>query len=192
MIEEWKDVIGYENYYSISNLGRFKRKNITYYRKTDGIKCTLSEKIVTPTIWNKGYPRVILECFGQAKSKSIFIHVLVAKHFIPNPNNYSQVNHIDGNKTNNKVDNLEWVSNKQNVLHSYRDEHMIHSNAIAVYQKDKNGNIINKFQTIRQAEEITGFSRKYISKAIKNRREYKGYYWSVWDRKLEMEESINE
>ena len=170
MEEIWKEVQGYEEYYLISNLGRLKRKHIVYYRKTDGRKCTLEEKIVNSFVNPKGYHRVRLEKFGQGEKHTTTLHILVAKHFIPNPNNYSQVNHKNGDKNDNSVENLEWMNNKLNVLHSYRDEHMVHSNAIAVIYYDEEGNELGKFQTLRQAEEETGFSRKYISKAIKNQK----------------------
>lgn len=73
-----------------------------------------TQHILKPQSNNKGYLRVIL-C-----GKKYFVHRLVAEKYIPNPNNYEQVNHIDGDKTNNNVNNLEWVSNLMNRAHAVK------------------------------------------------------------------------
>lgn len=187
MEEVWKDVEGYEEFYSISNLGRLKRKNIVYYRNTDGRKCTLKEKLVNPFENDKGYQRVRLEKFGLAEKFTTTLHILVAKHFIPNPNSCVQVNHIDGNKRNNCVSNLEWVNNKENILHSYRNGNMLHKNAKAIIQCDESGNEIARFQTMREAEEITKISQVKIREAIRENKVYKGFLWKDWNRKEEKE-----
>lgn len=193
MEEIWKEVQGYEEFYCISNLGRLKRKDIVYYRKTDGRKCTLKERIVTPFKNEKGYNRVRLEKFGLGEKFTTALHILVAKHFIPNPNNYTQVNHIDGNKDNNSISNLEWVNNQDNVLHSYRNENMLHKNAKAIIQCDENGNEVARYQTMRQAEEETSLKLdgRYMERAIKNNTIYKGFKWKTWNRKLENIEGEN-
>lgn len=193
MEEIWKEVQGYEEFYCISNLGRLKRKPIVYYRKTDGRKCTLKEKIVAPFKNKKGYNRVRLEKFGLSEKFTTTLHILVAKHFIPNPNNYTQVNHIDGNKDNNSISNLEWINNQENVLHSYRNENMLHGKAKAIIQCDENGNEITRFQTLKQAEEETSLKldSRYMDRAIKNNTIYKGFKWKAWDRKLESTEGEN-
>ena len=75
----------------------------------------------------KGYLRVSIS------GKLMFIHRLVAEKYIPNPNNYEQVNHKDGNKLNNNVDNLEWVTNQQNRNHAVENElHFMGENALGV------------------------------------------------------------
>lgn len=187
MEEIWKDVQGYEEFYCISNLGRLKRKPIVYYRKTDKRKCTLKEKIITPFQNSKGYLRVRLERFGLGEKFTTCLHVLVAKHFIENPQNLPQVNHKDGDKSNNTVSNLEWVDNKENVLHSYRNENMLHKNAKAIIQCDENGNEIARYQTMRQAEELTKISRAKIREAINKNKLYRGFLWKDWDRREEKE-----
>ena len=123
--EIWKDIDDYPNY-QISNYGRVKsipRKRV-------------KGKLLTPSRSNCGYLKIYL--MKDRKGYLVSIHRLVAKAFIPNPNNLPEVNHIDGNKENNCVDNLEWVTKKDNVLHrfrvlkqepfrKYKEEHIDHS-----------------------------------------------------------------
>ena len=103
--EEWRDVVGYEGLYQVSNLGRVKS-----FHKNNA-------KIITPKPDNHGYLRVVL-C-KDFKKKNRMVHVLVAQAFIPNPESKRQVNHIDGNKTNNHVSNLEWVTPAENIHHAF-------------------------------------------------------------------------
>ncbi|OPZ22220.1 MAG: NUMOD4 motif protein [bacterium ADurb.BinA186] len=109
--EIWKDVEGYPGY-SVSNLGRVfsPKREDSMGRPIRGSGHMLKYSIV------RGYFYIGLSKDG--KSKMHRVHRLVASAFIPNPNNYPTVNHIDGNKFNNCSENLEWASHKQNVLHA--------------------------------------------------------------------------
>lgn len=120
IIEEWKDCPEYEQVYQVSNLGRVKSKpvfveNDSLFGDEGGYVKHI--KIKNQTINRYGYMTTKL-CF-KGKCRRLTIHRLVAKAFIPNPNKYSQVNHIDGNKKNNSVTNLEWVSAAQNTKHAW-------------------------------------------------------------------------
>jgi len=103
MVEVWKDIKDYEELYYVSNLGRVKNsKGLIKSNRP----CT------------NGYLKTTLSKNG--KKTTLLLHRLVANAFISNPNNYSQVNHIDGVKTNNLVDNLEWCDQKYNMQHALK------------------------------------------------------------------------
>lgn len=103
--EEWRDVIGYEGYYQVSNLGRVKSL------QRDTVKILKSKPAIG------GYLRVVL-CKNETK-KNRPIHILVAQAFIPNPENKKQVNHLDGDKKNNCMDNLAWATPAENIAHAF-------------------------------------------------------------------------
>lgn len=117
--EIWKDVVGYEGLYKVSNLGRIKRTlKITrwvlknkLYKRIDKEKVLYQEKNTT------GYKVIRLHKNGEVLKRGV--HRLVAEAFIPNPYNKKTVNHKDGNKQNNCVENLEWATYRENNKHSY-------------------------------------------------------------------------
>ena len=115
MTEIWKDIQGYEGFYQISNLGNVKSLE-RVIDKGNGILQHRKERIMNKRESVDGY--YIAKLNVNKKSKSIAIHILVARHFIDNPNNYPEVNHKDCNRKNNQVDNLEWCTHQQNVEHS--------------------------------------------------------------------------
>ena len=109
--EIWKDIKGYEGLYQISNYGRVKRLVFV-----NNVCSKPKETIINPCVKDNKYLYVSLHKDGCRKNK--YIHRLVAEAFISNPNCYPVVNHIDYDVTNNKLDNLEWCSQKDNVEHS--------------------------------------------------------------------------
>lgn len=110
MQEIWKDIPNYEGLYQASNLGRIK--SIRYFNHVNN-QIYPREKILKPILNEKGYCRVDLSKSGESKRHRV--HRLVAKTFLPNPYNLLEVNHIDGNKQNNNVNNLEWCSHSYNM-----------------------------------------------------------------------------
>ena len=111
--EIWKNITGYEGVYQISNMGRVKCLRSWDVNLRDYID---KETMLNPTDNGKGY--LIIGLRKDKERKSHYIHRLVAQAFIDNPNNYGYVNHIDYNKKNNAVSNLEWCTQKNNVMHS--------------------------------------------------------------------------
>lgn len=110
--EIWKWIKGYENLYQISNFGRVKSFN----SKDKKIR------ILRPVLFKNGYLHVSLHKKEGDKliSKTPTIHSLVARAFIPNPENLPEINHIDGNKFNNHFENLEWCTTKKNAAHALK------------------------------------------------------------------------
>jgi len=124
--EVWKDIPGYEGYYQVSNFGRVKSlERIVHYKpgsKSDNFhNCHIvRERILAQRINTTGYYVVMLS--RVAKRKLVLVHRLIAIAFIPNqdPNTMKDINHKDGCRTNNDINNLEWCSRQYNVLHGYR------------------------------------------------------------------------
>lgn len=117
MLEEWRDIEGYEGLYQVSNLGRVKSLKSQYgYRKI----------ILKPRKNKYGYFH--LQLHNKGNIKDCTIHRLVAQAFIPNPNNYPQINHKDENKLNNNVSNLEWCTAKYNTNYGTRNQRSSKSN----------------------------------------------------------------
>lgn len=113
MNEEWRDVKGFEGIYQVSNLG-----NVRSLSRLDARGHSIKGKMLSTNVPIKaGYPCVNLKN-GKHKRLAVPIHRLVAENFIPNNDDLPQVNHIDGNKMNNSVDNLEWVSCSDNIRHA--------------------------------------------------------------------------
>lgn len=110
MTEIWKDIVSYEGLYQVSNLGRVK----SYYGKNG--RLTDKEKILSGKVDKDGYMEVRLCKKGQVTYKRV--HRIVASHFLCGDESL-QVNHKDGNKSNNCVDNLEYVTPKENVIHAH-------------------------------------------------------------------------
>lgn len=174
MEEIWKDVVGYENLYQVSNLGNVKSL------------CGKTPHLMKPQQNQYGYLHIGLRICN--KHKNFDVHRLVAQAFIPNPNNLPCINHIDENKSNNNVENLEWCTyyynnhyvtareRQGNKLINRKDE------SKPVLQFDKNGNFINEYPSIMDAERKTGIKNSSIGSMLKCR--YKtagGYIWKYKD-----------
>lgn len=113
----WKPVVGYESSYLVSNTGEVRSRN-RLVRDINHINRRLLERSLKPRVDRSGYVTVRLN--KEDKSKTCFVHRLVAEAFIPNPANLPEVNHKSGVKTDNTPANLEWVSHSENVKHAYR------------------------------------------------------------------------
>lgn len=123
MKEIWKDIEGYEGLYQISNLGNVKSLERIVH-KSNGVIQTRKERIMAKRVNTDGY--YIAKLNVDKKSKSIAIHILVAKHFVPNPLNLPEVNHLDCNRKNNVYTNLCWTTHQENVQYSASKGHYKH------------------------------------------------------------------
>jgi hypothetical protein len=179
--EIWKDVIGYEGLYQVSNFGRLK----SFWRK--------KEIIMKPSNNGWGYYFVSLRK-NETKIKSITIHRLVAEAFILNPENKEQVNHIDGNKLNNHVFNLEWCTRLENMRHGFKmgliktsKEHQINMtnkakdvNLKKVYKFSKDGNYIEEYNSLREAATLNNLQESNISACANKKTGVKSCGGFIW------------
>jgi len=143
------------------------------------------DKILTPKLNYDGYLRIQL--WNKGRNIFVSIHRLVAEAFIPNPDNKPFVNHIDGNKQNNRVDNLEWCTQQENIKHAYKmglsKVELNNPNTSTKVHQIKNGDIINTFPSTMEAERQTGICRSNISLACRTKKKngslrvVGGYNW---------------
>ncbi len=152
-MEEWRDIPGYENFYQVSNFGN--------------VRSIRFNKIRNMKSWDsKGY-RVVELCINNNRY-TVGVHQLVALAFIPNPENKPEVNHKDRNRSNNNVENLEWVTQSENVAHAYRNgvkPRPTYQNQ--PFQKEILDIIENKkYFSIREASRQTGHKRDTIRRSL--------------------------
>lgn len=182
MEEVWKPVKNYENEYLISNYGRLQ---------TIPRKGTFKIPIIRKTFLDKkGYE--VCSLVKNKKYKYIKIHRLVAEAFIPNPLNKEQVNHKDGNKQNNCVNNLEWVTNKENYEHSIktglRDVNktiniMTKIKEKPVNQYTKDNIFIKTWNSEKEASQFYNKKSSHICDVCKGKRNYAlGFIWKYADK----------
>lgn len=117
MLEIWRDIKGTNGYYQVSSWGRVKSVDRCVIG-SDGRQIMRKGKLLSPYITKKGYLKVALYLNNNGENTKFRIHRLVAETFIPNPQNLPEVNHIDGNKINNSVTNLEWCTGEYNREHA--------------------------------------------------------------------------
>jgi hypothetical protein len=122
--EIWKDIPGYENKYQVSNHGRFK--SLSRIMLMRGKHPYMSKDVIVIGGYNKyGYHTIGLRKENLAPKKTFIAHRIVAQVFIPNPENKPQVNHINGVKADNRVENLEWNTASENAIHAYNNKLMV-------------------------------------------------------------------
>ncbi|EEO6590804.1 hypothetical protein G6A65_002860 [Listeria monocytogenes] len=164
--EEWKDIIGFEGRYKISNTGKIVSLK---YNKTDEPKELKQEET------NRGYLRVTMRKDGESKRFSV--HRLVAMHFCGGYFPEAVVNHIDENSHNNNARNLEWVTQKENINSgtSLRRRSRTQSKAVEAY--DMEGNFVMKFYAAMEAERHGYFNGAVIKCCRGYLPHYKGLVW---------------
>lgn len=156
--EIWLPVVGNEKEFMISNYGRVKSLGRIIVRK-NGHTLTIHESILRHQLSQKGYAVVRL-----CNNKKALVHRLVAIAFIPNPNNKPEVNHIDHNKTNNRLENLEWVTSYENCTHKILNGRI---NYKAVVHIDDNGKIISRWASVNELSNEIGVIKGTVSSYIR-------------------------
>lgn len=178
--EEFRDIKGYEGLYQVSNYGRYK----------SFIKCNghpIVPRIMKVSYKSNGYLTVYLY------DRHSTCHRTVAEAFIPNPENKPQVNHINGDKTDNRVENLEWCTNGENQIHAYkigikkRKYGKDNINSKITIQYDLQMNEIARFASVGEASRITGISNSNIARCCRNKLKTAGGY--IWKYESEVVKS---
>lgn len=164
--ENWKPVEGYENY-EVSDFGRVKSSNCILKLRKD----------------KYGYLRISLR--KNRMLKTFTVHKLVATAFIPNPDNLSQVNHKNEDKTDNRVENLEWCTPKYNNSYGTRIERLVQSKTNGktskpVLQFSKTGDFIQEWPSLNEIKRVLGFAISGIYKCCLGRPHYNSAYNFIW------------
>lgn len=184
MKEVWKDITGYEGLYQISNLGRVK----SFWNTKEKILMNLKD--------NFGYLKVCL-C-KDGKKKQFKVHKLVAEAYIPNIENKKEVNHINGNKADNRAENLEWCTRSENMKHAYKNglqkptekqkqaikKYCKENKTKKIIQLDNNGDFIKEWNSGIEVEMNLGINRKNISQCLTKRSKTAGGF--KWEYKKEV------
>ena len=186
--EEWRDVLGFEELYQVSDLGKVRTI------KKGEAEMSQQEN-------RNGYLTVHLR--NKGVERRAMVHRLVAEAFIPNPDELRDVNHKNGNKADNRVENLEWVSHSDNMTHSFRE---LGKNVRHIVQIGLDGTFIERWNSIAEAAEATGICRTDIGACCRGERTMAGafewkyeedyeepkVYWYIGDRGEIFPEAVEE
>lgn len=169
--ETWKAVDGFEGFYEVSDLGNVRSLNY----KNMGIVENLN-----PIIDRYGYPRVCL-CLGGTQCNRT-IHRMVAQAFLKNPDNLPQINHINEDKTDNRVCNLEWCTAKHNNNHGTRNEriseHKRNTNCKEIWQLNLDGSVVRKWVSLNEIHRQLGYDISHIIRVCRGiKKTAYGYNW---------------
>ena len=174
IIEEWRTAVydseTYEGF-EVSNLGRIKSLN---YRRTG------KAELMNPSTNTDGYFQVGLR--KNKKTKTCYVHRLIAQTFIPNPDNLPEVNHIDEDKTNNRVDNLEWKTHRDNINHGTHNERSAKAKingkkSKKVLQLSLSGELIREWESTNECGR-NGFIQSAVCLCCQGKRKsHKGFRW---------------
>lgn len=192
MEEIWKDIEGYEGYYQVSNLGRVKSVDRTILRSSTPQK--VKGKIISQELLNTGYKVVSL--WYKKKRKAFTVHRLVAKAFLEKVDGKDFIDHINGIRTDNRVSNLRWCTQRENTnfpiarskyidankkrVENIRKFHSKHS--LWVEQLTPEGIVVKKWSSVKQASESLGILTSGIyASCVGKKKTAGGYKWKYVD-----------
>lgn len=193
MEELWKPVKDYEGLYEVSNLGNVRSIAHTtrVFRYGKPMDVFHPSKVLKPQERSHGYLAVCL--YGKGGKNGRFtqtsVHRMVAEAFVPNPRGCSEVNHIDEDKQNNRADNLEWCTRRENIRHGTCIERSVKKriNNVprqrAIQRYDLDGNLIDEFINAWDAERKLGIKKHCIYNSLYKGQRGNGYYWKFKDGK---------
>jgi hypothetical protein len=180
-MEIWRYIEGFEGLYRISTKGNVV--SLGKGKSTNPEFCKVRE--IKPRIKNNGYVQVKISKDG--KRYHFTLHRLVAMTFLMNNDNKPEVNHIDGNKQNNDITNLEWVTSSENQKHAFKIgkqkaiKDIDNKQSIKIRQLDLDGNIIYEWDSINQVKREIGFNTFGIIKCCKKEKKFKTAYGYKWE-----------
>lgn len=182
MEEVWKDVKDYQRIYQVSNTGKVRRLK--------GSPMTKDNRILVNKTKSSGYKFVCLSV--ESLCKYYHVHRLVAEAFIDNPENKKYVNHIDCDKSNNNVENLEWVTAKENSEHARKNIIFNYNNKIGIenkstkqiVQKDLDGNYLYLWDCVKNISSYYSIVETAINRACRNNTISIGFMWKYIDKKF--------
>lgn len=179
MNEQWKDVIGFEDLYEVSNFGNVRSKyRIVYQLHKDGgqARHIYKGKMLKPQFNPNGY--AIIDLHRSGTITRCLVHRLVALSFIENPDGKPCINHKDADPKNNRAENLEWCTQSENIQYAYDLGTKIPPHMRKVAQYDLDGNLIRLWNSQSEVERETGIFQANIYKVCSGKRNQAGWY--VW------------
>lgn len=181
MNEIWKDIVGYEGLFQVSSLGRFKSNGFYYTQRVGKAKKPVvlyaAPKILSQSYSVEGY--LVVSLTKNGKTKQYKAHRIIGQAFIPNPEGKSQINHKNGIKDDNRIENLEWVTPQENTIHAHQTglcKKLGHANFVA--QINERGETINVYKSALSAAKAIQRSGSNLAKIC--RQGYGkcgGYFW---------------